>query len=262
MAIKIKSLKESLEDNGVKVLVYGTSGVGKTVLCATTNEKTLIISAEAGLLSIRDAPGDISVASVETFADVKGLYEDLRDYEHPFKWICLDSITEIAEVCLAAEKKSAKDPRQAYGLMADEMFDLLRKFRDLPRVNILMTAKQIRLADERGVTAYAPWMPGKQLTSGLSYLFDEVFVMRIFTDEDGENVRSLQTERDSQYEAKDRSGALDQYEDPSIKKIYEKIHKKPDAVESSKEAEEVEGAEVKAPAKKSSPKKAARKSKK
>ena len=56
MAIQLISAKDAALQNGIKVLIYGPAGAGKTVFCTTApdNEKTLMISAEGGLLSIQD----------------------------------------------------------------------------------------------------------------------------------------------------------------------------------------------------------------
>ena len=47
---------------GLKIGVAGLVGAGKTSFCATTGAPTVIISAEAGLLSLRDV--DIPVIEV------------------------------------------------------------------------------------------------------------------------------------------------------------------------------------------------------
>ena len=55
MGIKITTVDESLEFQGTKMLVHAPAGAGKTTLAATAGEPTLILSAEAGLLSIAGA---------------------------------------------------------------------------------------------------------------------------------------------------------------------------------------------------------------
>ena len=117
MAIQLISAKDAALQNGIKVLIYGPAGAGKTVFCTTApdDEKTLIISAEGGLLSIQDnALVDICV--VTSIDDVYEIFNHLKG-EHPYQWVCLDSISEIAEVVLNAEKTKTKDPRQAYGCL-------------------------------------------------------------------------------------------------------------------------------------------------
>ena len=72
MAIKLTTTAQAAIDNGIKLLVHGPSGAGKTSLCSTTGEPTVIISAESGLLSLRGH--DIPVIEVKALEDVHDLY--------------------------------------------------------------------------------------------------------------------------------------------------------------------------------------------
>lgn len=234
MAVKIKSVDESIGNSGIKVLVHGPAGSGKTTLCATTGVPTLIISAESGLLAIKGAPDFIKVVEVTSIKDMGEILAGLKDGSiqyvdpdgeaYPFQWIALDSITEIAEKLLAAEKARSADPRQAYGALIDDMLELMKDFRDLPNYNVVMSCKQNRVKDEfAGTMLYEPAMPGTKLGPQIPYLFDEVFALRVEKDEEGKDYRVLQTNRDIRFEAKDRSGALDMFEKPSLKHIQSKI---------------------------------------
>lgn len=224
MAIKLTSTKEAAKNNGIKVLTYGQSGAGKTSLCGTTSGKTVIISAESGLLSLRGH--DIPVIEVTSIADVHEAYDFISNTPEgqSFEWVCLDSISEIAEVVLANEKKASKDARQAYGALAEQMTALIRAFRDLPGRNVYFSCKMEKMKDEMtGALLYSPSLPGAKLGQGISYFFDEVFVLRAEKGEDGQLVRMLQTQGDYQYVAKDRSGCLDIYEQPNLAAIAAKI---------------------------------------
>lgn len=224
MSIRLTTTREAAQINGLKVCVYGASGAGKTRLCVTTGEPTVIISAEAGLLSLRDT--DIPVIEVATIGDVHDAYRFIAESDDAkdFRWVCLDSVSEIAEVVLSAEKKATKDPRQAYGALQEQMTDLLRAFRDLPGRNVYMSAKLDRQKDElTGAMLYQPSMPGQRLGQALPYLFDELFVLRVEKDQEGNPSRWLQTGGDLQYVAKDRSGALEQFEHPDLAALASKI---------------------------------------
>ena len=223
MAIKLTTTRDSVKS--IKVLVYGQAGAGKTCLSATTGGNALIISAEAGLLSLRDT--DIAVAEVQSMDDLMEVYELLKNNHEDFKdfdWICIDSISEIAEVVLNKAKKDHKDPRQAYGVLSEQMQDLVRAFRDLPR-NVYMSAKMEKQQDQdTGRMLYQPSAPGAKIGQALPYFFDEVFVLRIEKNpETGEMERMLQTQPDFNYQAKDRSGALDYYEPADLSIIANKI---------------------------------------
>lgn len=224
MAIKLTTTAQAARDNGLKLLVHGPSGAGKTTLCATTGEPTVIISAEAGLLSLRGH--DIPVIEVGSIEDVHEAYRFVTESAEAraFTWVCLDSISEIAEVCLAREKAAAKDPRQAYGALADHMGQLIRAFRDIPERNVYFSCKQARQQDQAtGATLYFPSLPGQMLGQGISYYFDLVMALRVEPDAEGKPTRWLQTGRDFTHEAKDRSGALDMFEPPDLAAIARKV---------------------------------------
>lgn len=223
MAIKLTSTREAATLHGLKILVSGLAGAGKTTLCATTGGNPIIISAEAGLLSLREY--DIPVITVATLEDVHEAYTYLQSEEgQRFDWVCLDSISEIAEVVLSNEKAKTKDLRAAYGALSDQMGELIRAFRDLPERNVYMTAKMERTKDEAtGRLVYGPSFPGQRLSQQVAYWFDEVFVLRTDTDDAGALHRYLQTSSDLQYTAKDRSGALDIFELADLAAIAAKI---------------------------------------
>lgn len=224
MAIKLTTTRAQAQANGVKILTYGQAGAGKTVLCATTGDhsKTVILSAEAGLLSIAEA--DIPVIVIESVQDLMDAYTWLTKTDEglSFTWICLDSISEIAEVVLNKAKKDLKDPRAAYGEMQEKVEDVIRAFRDLPR-NVYFSAKMESYQDDKGVVRYQPMLPGKRLPAGLAYFFDEVFFLRVEKDDKGQPYRYLQTQPDTKYQAKDRSGKLDAVERPNLAAIAAKI---------------------------------------
>ena len=220
MAINLKSTSD-LSANGVKALVYGQAGAGKTTLAATMPHP-VILSAEGGLLSIKDS--GIAYLEISTMADLWEAYEWLTEGGGTeYQSVVLDSISEIAEVCLNSEKKSNKDPRAAYGAMAEQMADIIRAFRDLSGRNVLMTAKVEKTADEMGRILYAPSMPGKQTGQSLPYYFDLVLALRVEKDADGVSQRALLCDSDGLWLAKDRSGKLDAWEPADFSAIIEKV---------------------------------------
>lgn len=204
----------------INVLVHAPAGSGKTRLCGTTGGKPLIISAESGLLSLRGQ--DIDVAEITSMADLQEVYLMLTK-DTKYDWVCLDSISEIAEVVLSSEKGKTKDPRAAYGEMQNIMTALIRSFRDLPK-NVYMSAKQDKVKDDvTGGLIFGPSAPGQKIPVALPYFFDEVFALHSWKDAEGKIQRALQTQGDAQYVAKDRSGSLDLAEPPDLGAIYKKI---------------------------------------
>lgn len=220
--MKLISTRSS-EKTMTNILMTGDSGAGKTWQIRTL-PKPLIVSAESGLLSLRDV--DLPAVEINSIADLREVYQfflksaDAKNYES----VAIDSITEIAEILLAEEKAKTKDPRQAYGELAVQMAALLRAFRDLPNHHVYCSAKMVREKDEAsGAFLYVPSMPGAKLGPLLPYMFDEVLVLRVQRNDEGQIERFIQTQRDGTYDAKDRSGALDMYEPPNVGDLIKKI---------------------------------------
>lgn len=219
MAIKVGSTKDFGFD-GVKILVHSPAGVGKTVL-AMTGEEPLIISAEAGLMSLADY--DIPAIEVTTVEQVDECYRYVTEAEEGKKkrTICLDSVTDMADRMLSVYKAKYADPRQAYGQLFDDMSTSIRKFRDLKGRHVYFTARQQRMVVD-GVTKYLPGMPGQALLNWLPFQFDMVFALKIGMIE-GMTYRYLQTYPDINYDCKCRGGKLPPRSKPDLKWCFDRI---------------------------------------
>jgi hypothetical protein len=189
-----------------------------------TAPNPIIISAERGLLSLADK--DVPVINVTTpdeFEEAYQLVLTSKDYET----ICIDSISEVAEVMLSKYQGKYADGRKAYGELNIESMKLMRKFRDIFGKHVFMIAKELRITDDyTGITSFVPSLPGKTLVRENPYLFDEVFSMQIGeTNKDGvtESYRFLQTQPSITHLAKDRSGKLNPIERPNLTMIVNKI---------------------------------------
>jgi hypothetical protein len=208
--------------NCVKVLGYSEAGNGKTRLCGTA-PGPLIISAEAGLLSLKKEFPNTPAWEIETVEDLNQAYQDVQRERNVYT-VCLDSITEIAERILANAKKQVKDPRQAYGEVLEKTTMVIRAYRDLPNFNVYMTAKCEPLKDEMsGAVKWGPMMPGSKLGPALPYYFDEVFYLGVGKDAQGNKFRYLQTQPSLTHHAKDRSGRLAEFEPPDLTHVFKKV---------------------------------------
>ena len=224
MALQFTTTDRAAVSQGVKCLIYGKAGAGKTWLTRTA-PSPIILSAESGVLSLRDV--SIPMIQIRNVQDLTEAHQwALNSAEaRQFSTLYLDSISEIGEVVLANAKALVKDPRQAYGELIEKMLSTIKAFRDLPGKNVVMAAKQEPNKDEMtGIVTYGPSMPGSKLGPQLPYLFDEVFRIAVNKTPQGVEYRFLQTHADLQYDGKDRSGALDPIERPDLSYIFSKIH--------------------------------------
>lgn len=220
MAIQLRSTRD-VAATGIKVLVYGAAKAGKTTLIKTL-PNPIILSAEGGLLSLSDM--DIPYLEVGNMEQLQEAYRYIRDSE--YQSVALDSISEIAEVVLNAEKKVAKDPRAAYGALQDVMGEMIRGFRDIPGKHVYFSAKMEKVQDEAGRLLYGPSLPGNKLPQALPYFFDMIFALRAEKDSDGILQRALMTETDGLWQAGARTvdaRRLDAFEPADLSHIITKL---------------------------------------
>jgi hypothetical protein len=207
MAIKIKKTSD-VKLNGVKCVIYGGAGTGKTRICATA-PKPIIISAESGLLSLTEV--DCDYIEINTLEDLDAAYNHLKNSDD-YETICLDSLSEICEVVLDKIKPNHKDKRQAYGEMADAILPMLKRFRDIKGKNVIFTSKLVTKQDEEsGIITQELFIPGQMLPNQVPYLVDELFCLQ----RDRKNLQIMQTQPDRMRFCKDRSGALEAIEKPA-----------------------------------------------
>jgi phage nucleotide-binding protein len=219
--VEIKSIAQLAAENGAKIIVFGDAGVGKTTLLRSLKPGTFVaISAERGLRAVADlqAPG----LEVNNIADFNQAYQIVMGPQcAEYDTVLIDSISEIAEQILAAEKFQVNDPRQAYGALIDQMIALLKSFRDISGKNIVLLAKEETFQAEGIPACYRPSLPGSKLGNAVPYLFDVVLHMQ----SDFSGARTFKTQPDGISKAKDRSGKLLPVEDANhgLQYIIDKI---------------------------------------
>lgn len=212
MAVQVVMTNQVSLKAGIKCMVYGKAGVGKTRLIASA-PRPFVISAERGLLSLRKF--QIPAIEIKSLKDLREAYEFVLKPANRknIGTLCLDSGSEIAEVCLGEEKAKNKDGRKAYGEMQDIIAQAFRDFRDIDGMNVVMIAKQGHITDgATGSLMNLPLFPGQNLGQAAPYFFDEVFQLNNFKDDKGNKVYALRTAPDANNVAKDRSGTLGEWE--------------------------------------------------
>lgn len=234
--MKITSTKNVGIDR-LKALVYGKAGIGKTTLASTLPGKTLIISAESGLLSIAkfDLPVfDITVDDNGQSVPITKRYDRLAEV---FKYletdeaikiydnIFIDSLTEISQNLsekLQAEFTDSKDTIKMWGEYSKKMKAMIKAFRDLPYYNVIFSALEKEDQDEFKRKLIRINVQGT-VASDIPAFFDEVFYYTIVDADDGTAKRALITQPSSRAVAKDRSGKLELIEEPNLTSVFKKI---------------------------------------
>ncbi len=199
------------------MVIIGAAGVGKTTLAKTLKGKTIIISAESGLLSLQGNDIDyISISSINDLRETITFLNKENDYENLF----IDSLTEISRIVLdemQAEFPDKSDSLKMFGKYSQIMRKVIITFRDFEQYNVIMTALPKVDKDETNRRFITADLTGK-VANQLPAYFDLVMHYDFIEDE-----RTLRTMSNERIIAKDRSGKLNEFEKPDLQLILNKI---------------------------------------
>lgn len=252
--MKIMNTSEVASEQ-IRIVVAGSAGAGKTTLAKTIKEglgeNVLVISAEAGLLSLKGSSIDF-VELQRKYDDEKKLWVEIPKHDRmtrlaeiyrwlllpetmaKYKWVFLDSISELSQNIVEQletieEFQGPKNTIKKFGEIATRMRSLCKSFRDLPHYSVCFSAltKEAVNQDNQPVVkisvigAFADQLPA---------LFDLILYLGV-TDEidaSGRNVRQILTQKTPRIEfPKDRGGVLSRLEPADLSVIVNKIRTKP-----------------------------------
>lgn len=171
-------------------LVIGQAGTGKTSLLRTImgqeydqesrewkqsrepTEKVLTLSAESGLLCVRDLVEQgmvegYEIGSLQDFREAQAMLMT-PEFRERYGWIFIDSLTEISSRCVEAMRmkhQSGSDTFKMWGEYNDAMTLLIKAFRDMRDYNVVFTCLESADTDDNRRRFLAPAISG----SGMRY---------------------------------------------------------------------------------------------
>ncbi|MEI4235481.1 ATP-binding protein [Roseovarius sp. D22-M7] len=248
------------ETRGIKGVIFGPSGIGKTSLLWTLNNSTtLFFDLEAGDLAIEGL--GVDVIRLRTWAECRdfavfiggpnpALRADQPYSQAHFDAVCakfgdpavlekyatvfIDSITVAGRLCFGwckgqpeahSEKTGKPDVRGAYGLHGREMIAWLTHLQHTRAKNVWLIGILDRKLDDFNRPVFQPQIDGSKTGLELPGIVDQVITMAEFKAEDGTLQRGFvcQTLNPWGYPAKDRSGRLEMLEAPHLGRLMDKI---------------------------------------
>jgi hypothetical protein len=174
-----------------KTLLYAHHGFGKTYQFRHYQRvygKGLIISGESGLRSIEDTDVEYLPFSswdgehdpdkgVYSFVGIAKMLQSQEFKDAGYKWIGIDSATEMSERCLQHFQKKHEGSKDGFAVWGDyerAMIGYLKWVRDLP-YHVLVTCLAAEETDDNDATHYWPMVKQKKVAKQLPALFDHVF---------------------------------------------------------------------------------------
>lgn len=226
-----KPVSALAQNFGVKAVIHGGPGTGKTPLLLTAPDACFAFS-EPGLRSIRNCQGPGVV--IDTYLKMKDYLDwctgsaEARRYQVK----CFDSISQMAEIILAESEsglyhggKAPKDPRQNYGEVATRMMGLMNQIFFAPNFHCIMIAKRGSVESE-GVAKYRPYFPGEALNVKIPHLFDSVWSLERGNIPGVVGIhRFIRTAESPSVFARERSGNLAEFEQPDLAQLITKSMK-------------------------------------
>ena len=246
VASKIVPLQDSIIYTNI--MVYGDSGIGKTVWCGSGKRVLFIAPEDSGTLSAKRQGSTADKWPVKSWNDLLEAYEYCYDQieadDFPYDVIAIDSLTEMQYMAMkhvlaqGVAEKPNKDPDvpeiqdwQRYYIIFEKM---IRAFNDL-NVNIVYTALSRKVENADGEDFYVPDIQGKEyllslkvasLMTSYGHMRIELRPQIINGEETGKKVRvrRIYWEDTGTSRGKDRTKTLAPYTDKlTLAQIYEKI---------------------------------------
>jgi phage nucleotide-binding protein len=222
-------------DESINILVYGDSGIGKTVLGGTA-PNALMLGLESGLISAKRRGSKADAWPIHGWEDMQQAYLWLRDNsDHGYAWIVIDSITDMQEKLLrwildkaVSDSKGTRDPDipaiQDHQKWQNTLNRFVNQFNNLP-VNVLWTALEMKRENEEAEDIVLPLITGKdyqicQMICGKMHVVGRISKRATGKGDDRKTQRRIQFEYIPPYFAKDRFDCLPRYmPEPTIPKI-------------------------------------------
>lgn len=227
----LKAAGEHAQNFGVKAIVFGPAGTGKTPILNTA-PRPVLLATEAGLLSMRGSNIPTYAAFTSKAIDEFFSWFFNSSETKNFDTLGIDSGSQIADIYLNAalqgtsKQGNKKHGMAAYGEMATNTMEHLRTLYYTRYKHVYMICKE-EIADVDYQSLRRPYFPGKVLPIDVPHLYD--FILRLAKANvpgAGETL-AFQCVGNMNVLARNRTGNLNEYEPPNFSDLVNKAMSAP-----------------------------------
>ena len=227
----LRAAGEHAQNFGVKAIVFGPAGTGKTPILNTA-PRPVLLATEAGLLSMRGSNIPTYAAFTSKAIDEFFSWFFNSSETKNFDTLGIDSGSQIADIYLNAalqgtsKQGNKKHGMAAYGEMATNTMEHLRTLYYTRYKHVYMICKE-EIADVDYQTLRRPYFPGKVLPIDVPHLYD--FILRLAKANvpgAGETL-AFQCVGNMNVLARNRTGNLNEYEPPHFGNLVAKAMEAP-----------------------------------
>jgi hypothetical protein len=210
----LRPAKDFAVQYGVKAIVFGPSGAGKTPI-VNTAPRPLLLACEPGLLSMRNS--NVPTFQATTTKLIDEFFEWLFNSSESknFDTVAIDSTSQMAITYLEAANKTNKHGLAAYGEMADNVMKHLNRMYFMPQKHAYLIAKQ-EIVSIAGNNYRRPAYEGKYLNKEVPGLYDEILHLDIQNVPGMGQVKAFRCQPAFDVLARDRTGMLNEFEPPDF----------------------------------------------
>lgn len=199
---------------GVKAIIYGPPGSGKTPVLNTA-PRPVLLATEPGLLSMRGSNIPTWVAPTKDKMDEFFKWFEYSAEAKNFDTLGIDSTSEMCNIALRESK--AKHGLAQHGDMAEYVYPILRRMYFMPQKHMYLIAKE-----EFTEGVKRPSYPGKFMPKEMPHLFDCILrLAKTNIPNVGEHL-AFQCNGSFDVVARNRTGTLDTFEPPDFGAIVRK----------------------------------------
>ena len=219
---KLVPISQLDQNYGVKCIMYGAPGTGKTPVAATAPNPVILVT----------EPGTKSVRHLKNIPAWKGF--TVKDINEFFAWLAasndakqfdtviVDSISEMSEIFLKDAEANNKHGLKAYGEMNEAVYKICWDLFHLKNKHVVLIGKE-QIVETGGVSKKRAYFPGKELNIKIPHLYDEILQL-CKADIPGMvgPQSAFRTIENFEAHARDRSGRLNELEPPNLANLIAK----------------------------------------